>query len=198
MGTLDSSLNLSSVFPSTPLPVDINALNNTGTRQFHSGSTGDDVYSLTDEMVFDTIIDGGGVDTISAENYADGQVRIDLRQNKRSTAFETASLSSLHISNQTFIENAIGGSFSDLIVGSPFAATMCWSVAVTTIATCSTLATDPTRSLNWENTVSIHSKSKVRLAWIHWQTTSRLNESTMTCWCDWSWTAYRIEPTIKS
>ncbi len=121
MGTLDSNLNLSSVFPSTPLPVDINALNNTGTRQFHSGSTGDDVYSITDESVFDTIIDGGGNDTISAENYVDGQVLIDLRQNQRSSAFETASLSSLHISNQTFIENAIGGSFSDLIVGSPFA-----------------------------------------------------------------------------
>lgn len=114
MGLRDLTVDAYQPFPSTPLPIDIRALNTYWRRP---ANLQDSIYRLTEEPVYRSIVDEGGIDTISA---ADAHLRatIDLRigsqsflgsLNYRPTTFLNG--------NFTFIEHAEGSPFGDWLSG---------------------------------------------------------------------------------
>ena len=125
------STNYFRVSPETPMVLDIAAIQylyGANTR-YHSGA---DVYTFDTKIpFFKTIWDGGGIDTISVSNFSEN-CRIDLRPGSYSsirilpaplpsgqidTSATYDGTNNLGIAYGAIIENAIGGSGSDTLVG---------------------------------------------------------------------------------
>jgi Ca2+-binding RTX toxin-like protein len=110
--------------PTTPMVLDILAIQSLygANTQWQAGNT---VYSwAADQSVFETIWDGGGIDTIDASNQL-AAVRLDLSEGGYSQigkAFvdlstNTAVNDGLAIAYGAKIENAIGSNFDDVLLG---------------------------------------------------------------------------------
>ncbi|RMS20752.1 Metalloprotease [Pseudomonas coronafaciens pv. coronafaciens] len=130
--TIMSYTNKYSFKPTTPMLLDVAAM------QFIYGAnthyhTENDVYKWApDQSVFETIWDAGGKDTIDASNQA-AFVKINLNEGEFSTigkAFldynhtpdnPTQMNSGLAIAYGTHIENAIGSAFDDTLIGNELA-----------------------------------------------------------------------------
>jgi serralysin len=130
--TIMSYTNDYSFKPTTPMLLDIAAM------QFIYGAnthyhTSDDIYRWApDQSVFETIWDAGGNDTIDASNQA-SFVKINLNEGEFSTigkAFldynhhpdaPTQMNSGLAIAYGAHIENAIGSAFNDTLIGNDLA-----------------------------------------------------------------------------
>ncbi|EGH42542.1 MULTISPECIES: M10 family metallopeptidase [Pseudomonas] len=126
--TIMSYTNNYSFKPTTPMLLDVAAM------QFIYGAnthyhTGDDVYKWAPgQSVFETIWDAGGKDTIDASNQ-EASVKINLNEGEFSTigkAFldynanpdaPTSMNSGLAIAYGAHIENAIGSAFNDTLIG---------------------------------------------------------------------------------
>ena len=101
-------------FPATPMPLDILAIQyiygpNLG---YH---TGDDVWTLANDGALRTIWDAGGNDTLSAAALS-AAVTIDLVELQFSRVGATTKVA---IAYGAAIENAIGGSGNDSLMGNP-------------------------------------------------------------------------------
>ena len=113
------------IYCTTPLLDDIAALQRlygaktsiaTGDTVYGFHNTGDAAYALTSatQQIVCCIWDGGGTDTIDVSGYANNQ-KIDLNQGQFSDI--GALTKNLSIAMGTIIENAIGGSGNDVIIG---------------------------------------------------------------------------------
>ena len=121
-GPLGANTSASVAYPTTPMLNDIAAIQYLygANTSFNSGNT---TYSWSPgETIFETIWDGGGIDTIDWSNQSTG-AKIDLNAgswselgpaywNGQSNVAET-----LAIAYNVTIENAIGGSGNDVITG---------------------------------------------------------------------------------
>ncbi|MEX2650075.1 MAG: M10 family metallopeptidase [Alphaproteobacteria bacterium] len=130
------------VFPSTPMPFDILAIQhlygaNTGFRASNTSYVFDD-----DEIVYETIWDAGGKDTLSV---AGSQFRaiIDLRAGRFSSVVGSpdgsggAASKNLAIAFGVTIENATGGTKNDVITGNGAANTLKGGAGVDTLSSSS-------------------------------------------------------------
>jgi hypothetical protein len=82
-------------------------------------NSGDTVYSLAntwgnDPFIFETIWDGGGMDTLSGVGSGSGTV-IDLRSGQKSTIGSNSN--NINIALDSIIENGTGSDFNDDIIG---------------------------------------------------------------------------------
>jgi len=113
----------SSLYPTTPMPLDIRAL------QYLYGPnttyhTGDDTYTYHERgNYYETIWDSGGIDTIQYDAATDGAL-IDLRAGNFSQLGDAVILSDGTIQNDdvaiaynVLIENAIGSAGNDTLIG---------------------------------------------------------------------------------
>ena len=108
----------SGVYASTPMVLDIQAMQylygaNTTTR------TGNDVYTIpSTSPVVMTIWDAGGVDTINALDST-RSVTIDLREGQFSSIGNGVT-NNIGIAYNAIIENAVGGSGNDILIGNKY------------------------------------------------------------------------------
>ncbi|MBL0841446.1 M10 family metallopeptidase [Pseudomonas mediterranea] len=121
--TIMSYDNAYSYEPTTPMLLDIAAIQ----RLYGANTqwqTGNNTYSwATDQKVFETIWDAGGTDTIDASNQA-AAVRINLNEGQFSKIGKTfldangrAFNEGLAIAYGAKIENAVGSAFDDTLIG---------------------------------------------------------------------------------
>ncbi len=110
------------VFPTGPMLFDILAIQHLYGANM-SFRTGNDTYAFNDSsLVYETIWDAGGIDTISVAN-SNFRAIIDLRAGKFSSIVEspdgsnTAATNNLAIAFGATIENANGGNAGDTITG---------------------------------------------------------------------------------
>ncbi len=125
-----SYTNSYSFLPTSPMLYDIAAMQYLygANMKWQAGNT---TYSwAANKSVFETIWDGGGIDTIDASNQA-AFVRIDLNEGQFSTigkAFYDGTGSSVTLTNTGLaiaygakIENAIGSAYNDMLIGNALA-----------------------------------------------------------------------------
>ncbi len=124
-----NSGNYDYVQPSTPMIYDIAAIQYLygANMSYHAG---DDVYTFDPSTPFiETIWDAGGNDTISINNFSDGSV-IDLHQGTLSSIYYQVASNAGYLDDHLYdgsnnlgiafnvdIENAIGGSGNDRLIG---------------------------------------------------------------------------------
>ncbi len=107
--------NISQGNPSTPMPLDILAIQNIygANMSFH---TGNDTYALANDGVVYTVWDAGGSDTIDASGLAFGMT-ITVGEGSIMRTGNTGAITA--IGYNVTIENAIGTAFDDVILGTP-------------------------------------------------------------------------------